>query len=83
MSLLPAWRNWKSTMANLDKRIKVLEAVSDPVKAPRITVTFVSPTRGTVSARLSCGRTVERVDDETEGQFLARVSRLEATHDQS
>ena len=70
-------------MASLDKRITVLEAVTDPVAAPRITVTFVSPPRGTVSARLSYGRTVERVDDETEGQFLARVSRLEATHDQS
>jgi hypothetical protein len=70
-------------MASLDKRITVLEAVTDPVTAPRITVTFVSPTRGTVSARLSYGRTVERLDDETEGQFLARVSRLEATHDQS
>ena len=70
-------------MASLDKRITVLEAVTDPVAAPRITVTFISPTRGTVSARLPYGRTVERVDDETEGQFLARVSRLEATHDQS
>ena len=70
-------------MASLDKRITVLEAVTDPVAAPRITVTFVSPTRGTVSARLSYGRTVERMDDETEGQFLARIIRLEATHDQS
>ena len=70
-------------MASLDKRITVLEAVTGPVAAPRITVTFVSPTRGTVSARLSYGHTVQRVDDETEGQFLARVSRLEATHDQS
>ena len=70
-------------MASLDKRITVLEAVTDPVAAPRITITFVSPTRGTVSARRSYGRTVDRVDDETEGQFLARVSRLEATHDQS
>jgi len=70
-------------MASLDKRITVLEAVTDPVAASCITVTFVSSIRGTVSARLSYGRTVERVDDETEGQFLARVSRLEATHDQS
>ena len=70
-------------MASLDKRITVLEAVSDPVKAPRITITFVSPTLGTVSARLLCGRTVKRLDDETEGQFLARVRKLKATHDQS
>ena len=70
-------------MASLEKRIKVLEAVTDPVAAPRITVTFVSPTRGTISARLSYGHTVQRLDDETEGQFLARISRLEATHDQS
>lgn len=70
-------------MANLDKRITVLEAVSGPVKAPRITVTFVSPIRGAVSARLSYGRTVERLDDETEGQFSARVRKLEAAHDQS
>ena len=70
-------------MASLDKRITVLEAVTDPVAAPRITITFVSPTRGTVSARLSYGRTVDRLDDETEGQFLARVRKLEATHDQS
>ena len=70
-------------MANLEKRITALEAVSDPVKAPRITITFVSPTRGTVSARLSCGRTVKRLDNETEGQFLARVRKLAATHDQS
>lgn len=70
-------------MASLDKRIEVLEAFSCPVAAPRIGVTFVSPIRGAVSARLSYGGTLERLDGETEGDFLARLRDLEAAHDQS
>ena len=64
-------------MANLDKRIKVLEVICAPVAAPRIRITFVSPVRGAVSTRFWDGCMVERRDDETEAQFLARVEQLE------
>ena len=67
-------------MANLDKRIKVLEAICAPVAAPRIRITFVSPVRGAVSTRFWDGCMVERRDDETEAQFLARVEQLEPNH---
>jgi hypothetical protein len=70
-------------MANLDKRIKVLEVICAPVAAPRIRITFVSPVRGAVSTRFWDGCMVERRDDETEAQFLARVEHLEAAHAQS
>ena len=67
-------------MANLDKRIKVLEVICAPVAAPRIRITFVSPGRGAVSTRFWDGCMVERRDDETEAQFLARVEQLEPNH---
>ena len=66
--------------ASLEKRIKVLEVTRAPVVPPRIRVTFVSPVRGAVSMRLWNGSTVERKDDETEAQFLARVEQLEPNH---
>ena len=67
-------------MANLDKRIKVLEVICAPVAAPRIRITFVSPVRVAVSTRFWDGCMVERRDDETEAQFLARVEQLEPNH---
>ena len=67
-------------MANLDKRIKVLEVICAPVAAPRIRITFVSPVRGAASTRVWDGCMVERRDDETEAQFLARVEQLEPNH---
>ena len=67
-------------MANLDKRIKVLDVICAPVAAPRIRITFVSPVRGAVSTRFWDGCMVERRDDETEAQFLARVEQLEPNH---
>ena len=67
-------------MANLDKRIKVLEVICAPVAAPRIRITFVSPVRGAVSTRFWDGCMVERRADETEAQFLARVEQLEPNH---
>lgn len=70
-------------MANLEKRIKVLEVTSIPVVAPRVPITFVSPVRGAVSARLRSGRMVVRLDDETEVQLLARIKHLEPAHAQS
>ena len=51
-----------------------------PVVSPRIRVTFVSPVRGAVSMRLWNGSMVERQDNETEAQFLARVEQLEPNH---
>lgn len=70
-------------MASLEKRIKVLEVTSVPGVPPRIHITFVCPVRGTVSARLWSGSMVDRRNDETEAQFLARVEHLEAAHAQS
>ena len=70
-------------MANLDKRIKVLEVICAPVAAPRIRITFVSPVRGAVSTRFWDGCMVERRDDETEAQCLAGVEQLEPNHAQS
>ena len=67
-------------MANLDKRIKVLEVICAPVAAPRIRITFVSPVRGAVSTRFWDGCMAERRDDETEAQILARVEQLEPNH---
>ena len=67
-------------MANLDKRIKVLEVICAPVAAPRIRITFVSPVRGAVSTRFWNGSMVERQGNETEAQFLARVEQLEPNH---
>ena len=67
-------------MASLEKRIKVLEVTSVPVVPPRIRVTFVCPVRGAVSMRLWNDSMVERLEDETEAQFLARVEQLEPNH---
>ena len=70
-------------MASLEKRIKVLEITERPVEPPRITVLFVSPSHGTVSARRWGGGMLERQDVETEVQFLKHVRHLEATYDQA
>ena len=70
-------------MASLEKRIKVLEVTSVPVVSPRIRVTFVSPVRGAVSMRLWNGSMVERLEDETEAQFLARAEHMEPANAQS
>ena len=70
-------------MASLDKRIKVREVTSVPVVSPRIRVTFVCPVRGAVSMRLWNGSMVERLEDETEAQFLARAEHMEPANAQS
>ena len=70
-------------MANLDKRIKVLEVTGVSVVPPRIRVTFVSQVRGAVSMRLWNGSMVERLEYETEAQFLARAENMEPAHAQS
>lgn len=70
-------------MASLEKRIRAMEVTGVLVVAPRILVTFVCPTRGLVGVRLWSGGMVDRLDDETEAQFLARVKGLEVTHDQA
>ncbi len=70
-------------MARLERRIKVLEITERTVVPPRISVMFVSPLRGTVSARLWGGGVLERQEDESEAQFLSRVRRMESNHDQT
>ena len=70
-------------MASLEKRIKVLEVTAAPVVPPRIRITFVSPVRGAVSMRLWNGSMVERLEDETEAQFLARAEHMEPANAQS
>lgn len=69
--------------ASLEKRIKVLEVTGVSVVPPRIRVTFVSPGRGAVSMRLWNGSMVERLEYETEAQFLARAENMEPAHAQS
>ena len=69
--------------ASLEKRIKVLEVTGVSVVPPRIRVTFVSPVRGAVSMRLWNGSMVERLEDETEAQFLARAEHMEPANAQS
>ena len=69
--------------ASLEKRIKVLEVTGVSVVPPRIRVTFVSQVRGAVSMRLWNGSMVERLEDETEAQFLARAENMEPAHAQS
>ena len=70
-------------MASLEKRIKVLEVTGVSVVPPRIRVTFVSQVRGAVSMRLWNGSMVERLEDETEAQFLARAEHMEPANAQS
>ncbi|PJI96443.1 hypothetical protein CLU85_1189 [Acidovorax sp. 69] len=70
-------------MASLERRIEVLEVATRPVEPPRITVTFVSPSRGTVSARLWDGEILQRQDNGTEAQFLDRLQHIEATYDET
>jgi hypothetical protein len=69
--------------ASLEKRIKVLEVTGVSVVPPRIRVTFVSQVRGAVSMRLWNGSMVERLEDETEAQFLARAEHMEPANAQS
>ena len=65
-------------MSALEKRIERLEQVHGAVKSPTSVVQFVSPTLGLVGLR--CGDfAIDRLDDETEVQFLVR-SRRELAH---
>ena len=58
-------------MSTLEKRIASLEQVHGTVERRKIVVQFVSPSRGLVGMR--CGDfTIDRLDDETEVQFLLR-----------
>ena len=70
-------------MARLENRIKALEFPYTPAMAPHISITFVCPQRGSVSARLWGGGRVERMSDETEAQFLERTELLERPHAQA
>jgi hypothetical protein len=70
-------------MASLERRIKVLRVTGSPVVPPRISITFVSPSHGTVSARLWSGVMLERQDNETEALLLKRVRHMETSHDQT
>lgn len=58
-------------MSTLEKRIACLEQVHGPVERRTIVVQFVSPSRGLVGMRCG-GFTIDRLDDETEVQFLLR-----------
>ena len=58
-------------MSTLEKRIACLEQVHGTVERRKIVVQFVSPSRGLVGMRCG-GFTIERLDDETEVQFLLR-----------
>jgi hypothetical protein len=65
-------------MPTLEKRIAGLERVHETVERRTIVVQFVSPSLGVVGLR--CGDfTMNRLDDETEVQFLVR-SRQELLH---
>lgn len=65
-------------MRTLEQRIASLEQVHGTVERRKIVVQFVSPSRGLVGMR--CGDfTIDRLDDETEVQFLVR-SRRELAH---
>ena len=65
-------------MPTLEKRVASLERVHGTLERRTIVVQLVSPARGVVGLR--CGDfTMNRLDDETEMQFLVR-SRQELLH---
>ncbi len=70
-------------MASLENRIRALERPDAPNRAPHISMSFVCPQRGTVSARLWGRGRVDRMSDETEAQFLERAELLERPHVQA
>ncbi len=70
-------------MASLENRIKALEFPYTPAMAPHISITFVCPQRGSVSARLWGGGRVDRMEDEAEAEFLERVERVEGLYGQA
>lgn len=57
----------------LKRRLLALEAANPSAEPLRITLEFVCPQRGTVSARLPDGQHLERREGETEADFLACV----------
>lgn len=65
-------------MPTLEKRIAGLEQVHGTVERRTIVVQFVSPSRGVVGIRFG-DFTMNRLDDESETQFLVR-SRQELLH---
>ena len=70
-------------MARLENRIKALEFPYTPAMAPHISITFVCPQRGSVSARLWGGGRVDRMEDEAEAEFLKRAELLDRPHAQT
>lgn len=70
-------------MARLENRIKALEFPYTPAMASHISITFVCPQRGSVSARLWSGGRVDRMDQEAEAEFLERVARLKGLYGQT
>ena len=70
-------------MESLENRIRALERPDTPKMAPHISISFVCPQRGSVSARLWGGGRVERMSDETEAQLLERTELLERPHAQA
>ena len=70
-------------MESLENRIRALERPDTPKMAPHISISFVCPQRGSVSARLWGGGRVDRMDHEAEAEFLERVERLEGLYGQA
>lgn len=62
-------------MATLERRIAGLEQVNGTVEGPKYFLEFVDRQRGAVSIRYGDGGEIERLDDETEAQFLERAKR--------
>ena len=61
-------------MPALEKRVACLEKLRAPMQPRTTVVQFVSPTRGLVGLR--CGDlTMDRLDHETEVQFLLRAKK--------
>lgn len=64
-------------MANLERRIAVLEKVATPVNIPRVVVHFIRPGHGTVAMRhMPSGLRIERLGNESEAQFLVRAAHV-------
>jgi len=75
-------------MQSLEKRIAELEKTAGATLSPSIIIHFVCPIRRTVSIRnMTTGQEIERLDDESEAQFLARAelmnNTVEAQHGES
>ena len=75
-------------MQSLEKRIAELEKTAEATLSSSIIIHFVCPIRRTVSIRnMTTRQEIERLDDESEAQFLVRAelmsNKLEAQRGQS